>query len=449
MSTTNTTTYTSVQGPFNAPNNEVLKTFKGRDTLDAQPWSNKYTLDPQNFYINDDGKIMAYGQTFDMKQTRLPGEETKYIEVTSGGNTFQIPINQTSLYIDPARLKDYKYKVENGEYYRADDDGNYILSKIAPSATTGVKTIVTGQIKTDPFKYYSISGYDTENLDGYKLTRDGRRAQRQAIKAVLGKRGEVDTSFEKMLGNSTPLTKKELLDPETRQRLLESYSITNDPLSMSREYGSEDQSQALTLRNLLYPEMRKKTSSGHFTSGKEKEWRKKLTWKALNWVPGCPNCGEKGHFTGGLTLGDVKKDVFKVRWHKPNFDVIEGGLTAHQGFKSTTDTYGYAVPIQPTTSTTTELRQTDGASSTHSNTGYSHTTKVPITATKNGNKKQKQKTVTIKNNASVASSKKSSQNEERTVTIKTYPDGTQEKIVGGWQVVNKQGGNINYLNYFK
>lgn len=235
----------------------------------------------------------------------------------------------------------------DGNWYEATTDGelNWIDGTTEdPKALT--RTIETGNMIDDPSQKttsYTVRGYDEDDLSGYRMSRVGRAARQKAIKTLIGKRNQ-ETIYEKYLGLGN-LRRRDFRNQDFLNDLASRQYTGSDFQEFTTRGDSYAKRMAGKVSSIVYPQLRKKTSKGHFV-------KKSKPVYGLHWSRAfCPECG--------IGESGFKRTVVGTRpglsWVNPLYHSTKGSVETNVSYSQMPETKDqYILPVQLVEKSSTE-----------------------------------------------------------------------------------------------
>ena len=371
--------------------------------------------------------------------------------------------------------------VQNGNYYQTSDDAgtleNVVYSEGRSDDPAALHTqLPTGRMVEDKSKkvgtVYTINKGYGEDITGARISREGRKERRQAIRSLLHNSTRKDGKdvAEQLFyneygqGEFANLFRK---DGNLRRRAFRNQDFLN--AIASREYSTNDvyNLNGTTLKssakriaedidNIVNPTLIRKTSSGHFTRGEHTKTVPNLHWGYV-YVnkPGC-NTDQCQRLVRRLKLDYENKTVNGLKWNRAKYDNINSDVQSRTIYGQKPEMGDFhALPAKLITNETTENRSLDQSTSgtttsstTTTNTSGSSGAVTLRSRSGSGSgrgrtsgtrtlKSTSPGTATSKTAVTTSPSQTTSVNQTRKVTTTTLPDGTVVNTsYGDWTNVN-------------
>lgn len=298
---------------------------------------------------------------------------------------------------------------DDGNWYEATDGELNWIDGTTEDPRALTRTVETGNMIDDPSQKttsYTVRGYDEDDLSGYRMSRVGRAARRKAIKTLIGKRNE-ETIYEKYLGQGN-LRLRDFRNQDFLNDLASRQYTGSDFQEFTTRGDSYAKRMAGKVSSIVYPQLRKKTSKGHFV-------KKSKPVYGLRWSRAfCPECGIG---ESGFKRTEVGTRP-GISWVNPLYHSTKGSVKTDVSYGQMPETKDqYILPVQLVEKNSIETTTTQPAIKS---VVRSRKTSSTTTSTK----PLIRKTITPK---------QTNVNLQRTTKWQELPDGTKVNVsVGDW-----------------
>lgn len=364
-----------------------------------------------------------------------------------------------------------------GQWYETDSNNEIIYTRTAPENMEGILTreYDTGQTVDDPNTkrtYYSVGDGYARDTDGYRLRAYGRGQRRDNIRAILSgnltkgvKNINEVTDAEKALYNVYGTHKqfgrffKD--DGNLRRRALRNKSFLNElksnRYSSDENYRENDDIQTISmgtdkdarlfaqrLDNIIYPTLTK-VVPGHFESSRMRRNNSQTKAQIVTRNPHeqsrpqkkCKNCEKQKELANAGRSQSTSTSTptrnrpvkrSKLKWiGRETRDIGATYNTSYEYDQMPLMSKEYAVPVQLTPHTETEIKPGTSTPKTTDTPRPRLKTKVRSTTSQ----------TPVKKPTSTPPSKTSTPDQVRTVTWQTFPDGSlvEDKQYTDWRNV--------------
>lgn len=235
---------------------------------------------------------------------------------------------------------------DDGNWYEATNGELNWIDGTTEDPRALTRTIETGNMIDDPSQKttsYTVHGYDEDDLSGYRVSRVGRAARRKAIKTLIGKRNQ-ETIYEKYLGQGN-LRRRDFRNQDFLNDLASRQYTGSDFQEFTTRGDSYAKRMAGKVSSIVYPQLRKKTSKGHFV-------KKSKPIYGLRWSRAfCPECG--------IGESGFKRTVVGTRpglsWVNPLYHSTKGSVETNVSYGQIPETKDqYILPVQLVEKSSTE-----------------------------------------------------------------------------------------------
>lgn len=300
----------------------------------------------------------------------------------------------------------------DGNWYESTDGELNWIDGTTEDPRALTRTIETGNMVDDPSQKttsYTVRGYNADDLSGYRMSRSGRVARRNAIKTLIGRRNQ-ETIYEKYLGQGN-LRRRDFRNQDFIDDLANRSYTDSDFSEFTKKGNVYAKRMANKVADIAYPTLKKKTDSGGFyTTLKNKYGLRKRTY-------GCKYCGSGSTRIERVPVGTRVGYVYEG----PIYTTASGSTTSTTNYGKMPETKDqYILPVQLINKSSTETKTT--TSTQPSPKPVVKPRKVTSTSTQPKPVVRKKVTPTQTN-----------VDLQRTTTWQELPDGTKINVsVGDW-----------------
>lgn len=300
----------------------------------------------------------------------------------------------------------------DGNWYESTDGELNWIDGTTEDPRALTRTIETGNMVDDPSQKttsYTVQGYNADDLNGYRMSRSGRVARRNAIKTLIGRRNQ-KTIYEKYLGQGN-LRRSDFRNQDFIDDLANRSYTDSDFSEFTKKGNVYAKRMADKVSDIAYPDLRKKeTYGGFYNKTKTKYGLRKRTY-------GCKYCGSGGTRIERVPVGTrVGKEYVK-----PVYTTSKGSTTRTINYGKMPETKDqYILPVQLIDKSSTETKTT---------TSTQPAPKPVMKPRKVTSISTSPRPVVIKN----VTPTQTNVDLQRTTTWQELPDGTKINVsVGDW-----------------